>query len=509
MGYRRMTIDDLISIHRRWRDSQTISDISRLEGFDRKTVREYVRKFEEAGMSLEGDAQERSELTMLLSSFLPSNERAQAIQDGFRRYQDEIISLITDDKEPVKPKTAYKIITRKYEVPGSYESFKVFVRKMNIAGQGKPSVPRIELPPGKEIQVDYCGVGYHIDPQSGKNRKVNGFIGKLSCSRQPFVEFTYTQKQESFVYSNVHMVEFFNGVTEYITIDNLKSGVLKPDVYDPKLNRAYAEFAEYYGTFINTCMVGHSKGKAKVERLVQQVRELYRELKAVHPSYTLKELNREALTWCREEYGRAKHGTTGRAPMIAFEEEEKARLKPLPAVRFEVPRWKQVKVHPDQFFTFDGKRYAMPKNYCGWKLRCRESGAVLREYITTSRRVKWLPGDFPESQEAMMRGSYPQYLIARARSFGPGTVQLIESILRPHAFIKARAARGVLALLEDYRDLPFLQEVCVEACKKGMFVPKQIKYFLESEKKQRHFEFVIPRSPVGEAMIRDVREYIN
>ena len=34
-------------------------------------------------------------------------------------------------------------------------------------------------------------------------------------------------------------------------IDNLKTGVIKPDLYDPKLNRAYAEMAEHYGCLID------------------------------------------------------------------------------------------------------------------------------------------------------------------------------------------------------------------------------------------------------------------
>lgn len=518
MGYRRMTTDDLLSIHRRWRVGQTISEISRQEGFDRKTVREYINRFVSVGLK-PNEAVEGPDLLTALSGLLPSNERTHTVRDEFQKHEDEIIKLITADTEPVKPKTAYKILVRKYGVSGSYESFKGFMQTQDIQVKGKPTVPRLELPPGKEIQVDYCSVGYHIDPASGKNRRVHAFIGKLSCSRLPYVRFTYTQKQESFVESNVRMLEFYDGTSEYITIDNLKAGVMKPDVYDPKLNKAYAEFAEYYGTFINTCIVGHSKGKAKIERIVQEVRELYRELKYVHPSFSLNELNREALSWCREEYGMAKHGTTRIEPAVAFKNEEKGFLKHLPAVRFEVPKWKQVKVAPDQFFTFYSKRYAMPYAFRGKVLSCRQTGVLLRvfddknmllrEYVIDSQRVQWHSGDFPESQEAMMKGSYPQYLISKGYGIGPEAGKLIESILRPHAFIKARSARGVLTVLEKYRGFPFLEDVCRQARGKGIFVPKQIKYLLETEQKQQYLNFEIPRSAVGNAMIRNVAEYIN
>ena len=121
-----------------------------------------------------------------------------------------------------------------------------------------------------------------------------------------------------FVGSNIKMVEFYGGVTEYLTIDNLKAGVIKAHIYDPQLNNAYAEFAKHYGTFINLCIPGHAKGKAKVERQVQEVRELFRRLKEVHPTYTLKELNRAAGRWCCHEYGMKTHGTTGLKPTENF-----------------------------------------------------------------------------------------------------------------------------------------------------------------------------------------------
>ncbi len=65
------------------------------------------------------------------------------------------------------------------------------------------------------------------------------------------------------------MVEFYDGATECLLIDNLKSGVLKPDIWDLKINRAYTEFAEPYGTFIDTRRVA----TAKIERSIPQARE--------------------------------------------------------------------------------------------------------------------------------------------------------------------------------------------------------------------------------------------
>jgi len=50
---------------------------------------------------------------------------------------------------------------------------------------------------------------------------------------------------------HVAAFEFFGGVPARLVCDNLKTGVDKPDLYDPKINRSYAELATHYGTLID------------------------------------------------------------------------------------------------------------------------------------------------------------------------------------------------------------------------------------------------------------------
>jgi hypothetical protein len=456
----------------------------------------------------------------IIAAALPSrNDRPKTIQEEFEAHIGEIRDLITDKDEPLKPKSAFLAVKQKHDLAGSYESFKIFARQHRLAKSTIEPTIRIETRPGEETQIDYGQVGFHIDPLTGKRRKVYAFCAKLSYSRLPFVMFVYTQDQESWVESHIQMGEYFGGFTEYFTIDNLKAGIIKPDKYDPRLNPAYQEFAEYVGVFINPCVIRHSKGKGKVERLVPDMRELYRRLHHLYPTKSLPELSLLGQQSCKEEYGRKPHGTTRIAPMKAFEEVERATLKPLPSVRFEIPTWKKPIVHRDQFFTFSGKRFAMPVGWRDKPVLARKSGSILRvfdlrynllrEYVLDGKMVQWLPGDFPESSEAMMKGDYPRFLIDRAAAFGPSSRKLVEAILAPHAYLNARRARGTIAVLEKHRDAPFLQELCQTALRKRMFVPAQLKALLEVEAKQRHFEFIVPQSELGKAMVRDVSEYFN
>ena len=474
--------------------------------------------FEVAGYTQGGELPEKQVLMELFKTILPLKARKRTVRKVLEERKEEIISLITRKVEPVKPKTAFLIVREKYDLEVSYETFKLFIREQFFEIKKKNIPLRIELPPGKEIQLDYGRVGLFYDPAEKRNRVVWAFCGKLSFSRLPYIEFVYSQKQESFVDSNINMLEFFGGTTAFLSTDNLKASVIKPDLYDPKLNRAYAEFAEYYGTFINPCRVGKGDDKGKVERMIPQARELFRRLKEVHPTFNLRELNEAASSWCLSEYGKKKHGTTGVPPVELFEE-EKQQLKSLPETRFEIPVWKEVTVHSDRFFSFKGKYYAMPADYRGKKFRVRKSGHILRvfdqdyrllrEYIITKKLFSYLPGDFADDKEALMKGEYPRWLMGRAHSFGPTTAKLIESVLKPHAYINARRARGILTALEKYRSHPFLQELCGKALKLGYFRPKQIIQLFEAEADQQYFDFIVPMSKTGKAMIRDVKEYFN
>ena len=58
-----------------------------------------------------------------------------------------------------------------------------------------------------------------------------------------------------------------------LVIDNLKTGVIKPDLYDPKLNRAYAEMAEHYGCLIDPARAEKPRDKPRVERMMPYVRD--------------------------------------------------------------------------------------------------------------------------------------------------------------------------------------------------------------------------------------------
>ena len=57
--------------------------------------------------------------------------------------------------------------------------------------------------------------------------------------------------QRAWTECHVEAFTFFGGVPARLVPDNLKTGVDKPDLYNPKINRSYAELAAHYGCLID------------------------------------------------------------------------------------------------------------------------------------------------------------------------------------------------------------------------------------------------------------------
>jgi transposase len=516
-----MARPQLWEIYRRAAAGQSVSEIAREQGWDRKTVREYLKGLKASGLGAGAPAVSKERFNEIADTLLiESPARASPVRDRLGEHAEELRELINRDKEPLKPKSAYLVIVGKYEVEASYETFKRFARERGLARKEPRRMIRIELPPGKETQLDYGQVGSLLDPVKGAQRRVWAFCGILAHSRLPYIEFVRTQEGTGFSTSVVSMLHEYGGATEWISVDNLKAGVIKPDLWDPTINRSLAEVTAYYGVFVNPCRVGRSTDKGKIERMVPVARELFRMLKELHPSATLNELNEHALHWCREVYGRKEHGSTGVPPMTAFET-ERSTLKALPQERFQVASWKQASVHPgDQFFSFGKRLFALPPTWRGRTVWVRYAEPLLQVYDDENRMIRqyvvkadvrryWLPEDFPEEVRPMMDGSYPAWLQEKASGYGEEAVALVRSVLRPHAYLNARRARGMLDVFAAHHGRPYFQEVCQRATRRSVSLPATLRRMMEAAERRPLWQAELPMSEIGTEMVRDIDYYVG
>lgn len=518
MGYKRMTFEDLSSIFKRWHGGQKICHIACYESKDRKTIRAIITKFIERGFTPSCDLPDKTELNNFLISLLPDKKRISLKKDSLLKIRDEIKNLLCDKEEPLDMYHAWMVVQSRFMYDGSYETFKLFVKNNGLMLRQQKETIRIEMPPGSEIQIDYGQVGKLYNKKDGKEMVVYAFCGILSHSRLPFVRFEFKQDQGSFVNSNILMLEYFGGCPDFITLDNLKAGVIKPDIYDPKLNRAYEEMSEHYGVFINPCRIRKAKDKGKIERFIRPARQLFRMLKKIHPLADIIELNKLALKWCVDEYGMRKHGTTFIEPMIAYEQSEKEKLKPLPEIRFEMPVWKNPKVAPDQYIEFEKKYYSLPAKYKGKKVWVKRVNALvsifyehelIRQYVVPFTKRAYCKEDFPAVVREMMDDGYVKYLLDQSIKYGEQAYILVKKILYPHAFLNMRRAQGILAVFEKNKSHPKFGEVCLEASAKNISDPKRLKMLFNDALSQMELPLYDAISDCGKEMIRSVDAYFE
>ena len=452
---------DIWEILRRWHSNHSISEIAQTLSCDRKTIRKYIQLAIAKGLSTQSPLPSKEAVLDLLRDAEPSLGRQAHVQMVLEQYLSEIVDLINDPALGLKPKIAFEVLCERHTLTDkvSYTSFKRFAQTHQITLHQERSTCRLEVPAGSEVQIDYAKVGTFFDPSAMRMRILYIFIATLSFSRHKFVELTFSQNQKSFVGSNVRMIEFFGGIPLRIVLDNLKSGVIKPDLYDPTINRSYREMAEHYHCFIDPCRVAAPKDKGKVERDVQTVRQAFRKMRVLNPQADLVELNKMFRHWATDEYGQKKHGTTQQPPFQLFTNKEQSTLKALPADRFEAAEWKEAKVHPDHYIQFNRKAYSVPHRYVGKSVWVRGTERMVQIYynekmikqhvITDSFRHTDY-NDFPENVRAVLDTGLHAFILHRAQAISPHLHQLFRSILKINAFVNLRKVQGMLTLAESY-----------------------------------------------------------
>jgi len=113
---------------------------------------------------------------------------------------------------------------------GRYVTVRRFFRTLESEA-GPEAFVVIETAPGEEGQVDY-GVGPMVrHPDTGKYHRTRLFVLTLGYSRKSVRLLTFKSSAE--IWARLHETAFrrLGGAPKIVILDNLKEGVLKPDVY--------------------------------------------------------------------------------------------------------------------------------------------------------------------------------------------------------------------------------------------------------------------------------------
>lgn len=298
-----------------WCKGMKIQHISRSLGLDRKTIRKYLGIARRAGIEREGPPPDEHDIAARVRGIMDSQGSAYdtPATDLLVRHRDDIKRWL-DDRN-MTGKQVWRLLKETYGIEVGYTTIKRYLRRE--FSFGRPSVTvRMETPAGEEAQVDFGYAGLMHDPEVQKNRRAWAFIMTLSASRHKFVRFVFRQDTGTWLDCHERAFAFFGGVPKRIILDNLKSGVVKADIYDPTINRAYADMERHYGFVADPARVRAPEHKGKVERAVPTVRK---HLLAGRTFGDITEANDRALYWCREEIGIEIHGTTKKTLRVLLE----------------------------------------------------------------------------------------------------------------------------------------------------------------------------------------------
>lgn len=336
----------------------------------------------------------------------------------------------------------------------------------------KVTVPRGAVEPGSEAQIDYGKLGMWLDPDSGRRVAVWVFAMILSCSRALFVQPVLRMDQASWNASHVAAFEFFGGVPARLVCDNLKTGVERPDLYDPLINLAYGELASFYGTLIDPARARKPKDKPRVERPMPNIRDSFF---AGRQFGSLPQMQGEALRWANEVYGCRKHrGLEGATPASVFAAVERDTLIVLPHRPFESVIYSIGTLGTDCHVKSGKALYSAPWRLMGQKLTIRTVGDVVQIFhadAVVATHVLHLGGRSTNVEH------YPPHKIAhtlrtvtwcrtQAEQIGPGAVAIVAELSTVNAIHRLRAIQGIIRLRERYGD-DRLDAACTRALTVG------------------------------------------
>jgi len=454
MARRSFDVVDLTELFVHWEAGRSQVQIAESLNLDRKTVRKYFAPVVAEG--LVPGAAPVGELVWAarIARWFPELSDTRLRQVTWAQidaHRDFIVGQLEDG---VTVATVAQRLADEHSVTASESSVRRWIHAnlAEHAARQRVTVLRGPVEPGSEAQIDYGRLGSWLDPATGVRSVVQAFVMVLACSRLMFVRPVLRMDQTSWCEAHVAGFAFFDGVPARLVPDNLKTGVDRPDLYDPRINRSYAELAAHYGVLADPARVRKPKDKSRVERAMPYVRDSFWRGRDFT---SLDHMQDAAVTWCRQVAGQRSHrGLDGATPASVFDAVERQALKPLPRNDFVLTSWSTGKVGPDVHVKVGTALYSVPWRLIGQQVDARTAGTTVQilhrgAVVATHHRLpKGRATDFehypPEKIAFTMRT--PTWCRQQAATVGPATTAVINQLMEINAIHRLRSAQGILGL---------------------------------------------------------------
>jgi hypothetical protein len=288
----------------------------------------------------------------------------------------------------------------------------------------------------------------------------------LSASRHAFRKTVWKSSTQTWCELHEEAFAYFGGAVKTIRLDNLKEGVLDPDMYDPELNPMYANMLKHYGVVALPCRPYAPNLKGKVESAVGYTQDT---ALAGRRFEDIDQQNDYLMHWNERWAATRIHGTTKRQVRVMFEE-ERAHLIALPESRFEYYRMLERVVHSDGHVEVNGAYYSAPPRYVGCRVIVHVGKVWLRIIDRQTHQCQ-------REHSLIERGNRRTNIGDRPRQTPPGLEALLQKAQRispscgafakaMHTYEPAKAERRLFGLFDLARR--YKQQDIERACALGL-----------------------------------------
>jgi transposase len=458
---------------------KTQHEIARVTGIDRKTIRSYQREFESLRANSPGVVTDWLKQipppwpptpTVLAVPLTPSK------CEPHRTFIDQQLRL---GRNAV---AIYQELVDVHGFEGAYNSVKRFAA--NARRKEPEQFDRLSFQPGEEMQVDYGEGAPTLVPGTGKYRKPRLFVATLRYSRRSFRRVVWKSGQQVWAELHEQAWRYFGGSTRYVVLDNLKEGVLKPDLYEPELNPVYAATLAHYEVVADPARVRDPNRKGTVENAIGHTQATALKGRRFE---TLDAQNEFLEHWESKWAASRIHGAERRQVQAMFEE-ERPHLQPLPLTGMQYFTQFERTVIDDGCVRDSHSSYAARPAPIGsivlvrrferhLEIRDKRTHQLLRTHTRAER-----PGTvkLPLAERIYNPSRETLSILRQARAIGTDVERLCEMLFSTEGRAGQRKLWGIVGLARRYPHF-LINAACAQALDQGPYSYKFVKALTEKK----------------------------
>ena len=348
-----------------FREGKSQWEMHRQTGIDRKTIRKYIKEYEEKKQTLLNLSDDNTELISDIVAppkYDSSGRVRRKLTDEminrihFFLEENEVKKAIGRSKQQKKKIDIYEcLIEEGFNI--SYPTVCNYIRE-NVE-QGKEAYIRQEYRLGEVCEYDWGYVSLTINNKP-KTLQMAAFTSAKGNYR--YANLYHNQKMESFLDSHVKFFNEIKGVYQTVVYDNMKVAVKKfVSKTEKEPTEDLLKLSLYYGFRYRFCNPRSGNEKGHVERSIEYIRR-----KAFSKKDSFHSLE-EANEYLKEQLQKLNSRTTeynqGKSPKDILQEEKPYLIQLMPS--YDTARTTELRVNKYSVISVDENKYSVPDNLVG------------------------------------------------------------------------------------------------------------------------------------------------